>query len=200
MPNQSSARQRLAALMDRRRVDLGLTWQRVSERGDVSLRALHSVRSGDNAIRALTQAAIEKGLGWRSGSIETILGGGDPVPTDSPPAPVSQAALDIASLTEGFDPDAVAALGDQILQTVQARRDELGPGGKLTGAMIFSDARSAAIWDYLAAGPEHLGFDDRSIAKWVATDRLVVVPMLRRQTDRQAGLIAQYAGMSQAPS
>jgi hypothetical protein len=77
---QSEARKRLAQIMDARRLELGLTWQDVAEQGDVSLRALSNARAGDNEIRALTRAGIEKGLRWPQGTVTVILAGGEPAP------------------------------------------------------------------------------------------------------------------------
>ena len=80
MTTQPSARARLAALMDERRLELRLTWQDVADRGGISLRALANARTGDAEIRPLTQAGIEGGLQWERGSVARILAGGDPVP------------------------------------------------------------------------------------------------------------------------
>ena len=78
------ARQRLARLMDERRRDLRLRWQDVAEAGGISLKTLHSVRTGEAGIAPLTERGIEAGLRWEGGTVEIILGGGDPVP--APPA------------------------------------------------------------------------------------------------------------------
>jgi hypothetical protein len=76
MPTQPEERRRLAALMDERRLELGLRWQEVASAGGISLRALNNARTGDREIRPLTRRGIERGLRWAPGSIERILSGG----------------------------------------------------------------------------------------------------------------------------
>ena len=81
MPTTAPAnRERLAKLMDDRRRELRLNWQQVSELGGIPIKTLHAVRTGTRAIRDTTQSAIEDGLRWERGSVEVILGGGDPAP------------------------------------------------------------------------------------------------------------------------
>jgi hypothetical protein len=80
MPTGPEARRRLGALMEQRRLELGLRWQDVAETGGVSLKALHSARTGNASIRPLTQQAIENGLRWEHGSIQRVLDDADPIP------------------------------------------------------------------------------------------------------------------------
>ena len=80
MPTETAARERLAALMEDRRLELRLTWQQVAAAGGLSLKALHSIRGGTSDMRLLTRRAIEEGLRWEPGSVGIVLGGGDPVP------------------------------------------------------------------------------------------------------------------------
>jgi hypothetical protein len=83
MPIAPEARQRLARLMDDRRRDLRLRWQDVAKAGGISLKTLHSVRTGEAGIAPLTESGIEDGLRWEAGSVATILAGGDPLPLDA---------------------------------------------------------------------------------------------------------------------
>ncbi len=78
------ARARLAGLMDKRRLELRLTWREVAEAGGVSYEALRATRNGKGDIRPLTQAGIEKAFRWEQGSITRILNGGGPVPLEQP--------------------------------------------------------------------------------------------------------------------
>ena len=73
-------RQRLADLMERRRLDLDLRWEDVSRNGGVSLNTLFRARNGSADILPLTGRKIDKGLRWQPGSIDAILDGGDPTP------------------------------------------------------------------------------------------------------------------------
>jgi hypothetical protein len=74
------ARERLAEFMDRRRIDLRLTWREVADAGGISYEALRAARNGVGDIRSLTQAGVEDGLQWEHGSVARILAGGDPTP------------------------------------------------------------------------------------------------------------------------
>jgi hypothetical protein len=82
MPTQPEERRQLAALMDERRLELGMRWQEVADAGGVSLRALNNARTGDREIRPLTRHGIEKGLRWEPGSIQRILSGSREMPGD----------------------------------------------------------------------------------------------------------------------
>jgi hypothetical protein len=96
MPEQTQARQRLAAAMDERRLELGMRWQDVAAAGGVSLRAINNARTGDKDIRPLTRHGIEKGLEWAPGTIGRILSGRraprEPLP-EAPPLAHEDAAL-----------------------------------------------------------------------------------------------------------
>ena len=81
MPRKPSPSERLAELMELRRTELGMEWLDVAKRGNISTEAIRQARKG-KTIRPLTQAAIERGLGWRQGSYQAVLAGGDPVPVD----------------------------------------------------------------------------------------------------------------------
>src|ERR1017187_678062 len=83
MPISPEARQRLRDLIDHRRLELRLRWQDVATAGGISLKALHSVRTGNAGIAAPTRGGIEDGLRWQSGSVDSILEGGDPTPLGS---------------------------------------------------------------------------------------------------------------------
>jgi hypothetical protein len=86
MPRKPSAKNvvRLADLMERRCVQLHLTWTQVAERGGTTTESIRQARNG-KTMRALTQYAIERGLAWQQGSMQAILNGGDPVPIDVEP-------------------------------------------------------------------------------------------------------------------
>ncbi len=127
MASQSEARQRLAELMDKRRLELRLTWQEVAEHGAVSLRALANARTGDSEIRPLTQAGIEAGLSWESGSVGIILAGGDPVPLADAGAlrgvPAAPARRDI-DFTAGIPEEELAPFLEEVTQEAyRALRD-----------------------------------------------------------------------------
>lgn len=72
------ARERLAEHMEDRRVELRLRWSDVAKAAGVTTETLRQVRYGNSAIQPLTRRAIEEGLRWGRGSVQTILAGGEP--------------------------------------------------------------------------------------------------------------------------
>lgn len=91
MPARTPARQRLADLMERRRLDLGLTWREVAEAGSISYEVIRAIRHGNGQIRPLSGRGIEVGLKWEAGSVQAVLGDGDPTPVPAGPAPLPAA-------------------------------------------------------------------------------------------------------------
>jgi len=70
-------RQRLAALMNRSRLEQRMQWKDVVERGEISEPTLRRVRNKPEST--LTEAAkirIEDGLGWTPGDVDKVLAGG----------------------------------------------------------------------------------------------------------------------------
>jgi transcriptional regulator with XRE-family HTH domain len=92
------ARLRLAQYMDDRRADLRLTWAEVARAAGINRETLRQIRSGTSDIRALTRRAVEDALRWESGSIRTILAGGDPTPLDAEPERPKRPADEIGEL------------------------------------------------------------------------------------------------------
>jgi len=80
MPEQTRQRARLNALMEDRRLELRMRWRDVATSAGITYETLRAVRRGGQEIRDLTKRAIEDGLLWERGSVDTILKGGDPVP------------------------------------------------------------------------------------------------------------------------
>jgi hypothetical protein len=85
MPTVRNDRARLAALMNERRVDLGLRWADVAALGGISAETLRAVRRDPGPLRDLTKAGIENGLQWQRGSVDRILAGGEPASRDPEP-------------------------------------------------------------------------------------------------------------------
>jgi hypothetical protein len=139
MPLTPEARQRLAGAMDARRRELRLRWQDVAKAGGISLKTLHSVRTGSSGIAALTERGIEDGLQWAGGSVRAIAAGGDPAPRSVSPPEGRLPILD--------DPDE-----EGLLPYLQGVRDVLAAavarhGTGFTGAQAFADPREAMWWD-----------------------------------------------------
>ena len=134
MPITKAARQQLAAEMDKRRLELRLTWHEVAERGGISLRALSSARIGPGNIRPLTRRRIDQGLRWLEGAgVDNLLTGRDPVPLDSP---------ELAPF--------LAAVEQQVKDAEDAEGKVARAAGRdprpLPGEKIFRDPRDIALW------------------------------------------------------
>lgn len=77
--------ERLDALMDRRRLDLGHNWKAIIDDAGVSYQTLSQLRKG-RPVADVTVARVEQALRWAPGSIQDILDGGNPTPA-APPEP-----------------------------------------------------------------------------------------------------------------
>lgn len=66
--------------MERQRLVLRITWRQVAERADLSIAGLGAIRRGERNPSALARARIEHALEWETGSIESVLAGGEPTP------------------------------------------------------------------------------------------------------------------------
>jgi len=126
VPITPEARQRLAGRMEDRRIELRLRWQDVAEAGGLSLKTLHSVRTGSAGIAPLTERGIDQGLQWESGSVRSIIGGGEPRPaqrgTSKPVSPLAAELLDEPGI-ERYRP-AVNAERDGLAEAREESEDE----------------------------------------------------------------------------
>src|SRR5690606_40483070 len=82
MTPMTPAAQRLDALIDKRRLELGLRWKGIAERAGITHQTLLQLRKGE-PVSDLTVARTEQALQWQNGSIQRILEGGDPLPAPS---------------------------------------------------------------------------------------------------------------------
>lgn len=110
---------RLDALMDTRRLELGLRWKGVVERAGITHQTLLQLRKGQ-PVADLTIARVEQALEWAPGSIAQIAEGGDPIPLP-PPSPEPENAprsgrYRPVQVPEGLDPD------DEDVQRIQAMK------------------------------------------------------------------------------
>ena len=145
MPARPAARQRLADLMERRRLDLGLTWREVAEAGNISYEVIRAIRNGNGQIRPLSKRGIEVGLHWAGGSVQDILDGADPVPLSAGAAPDAAAPESVPEPAEAAE-DA----GDAVVTFLRARQGEPGVWAELrdylAAAGLFTDPAEARAW------------------------------------------------------
>lgn len=80
---RAPARARLATLMDARRRELRLTWDKVATGAGIHRETLRQIRHGTGDLRPLTITGLEDVLSWAHGSIDAIIEGGDPTPLDA---------------------------------------------------------------------------------------------------------------------
>ncbi len=77
MDDAGESHTRLADAIEKRRLDLDLTWKELAELAGISTTTLENIRRG-RLPRARTRRRIEDALGWEHGSINAVLGGGQP--------------------------------------------------------------------------------------------------------------------------
>ena len=73
---------RLDTAMNRRRIELGLSWRDVAADSGISYETLRAVSRGANTPGPLTKRGIETALRWRTGSIDAVLEGGASAPLE----------------------------------------------------------------------------------------------------------------------
>jgi transcriptional regulator with XRE-family HTH domain len=125
---------RLDGVMNRRRVELRLTWRQLATRAGVSYETLRAIRKGESAGGELSKANIEQALLWGQGSIASVEAGGDPLPLQEAaehPAPTAAEEVDprseaimtiLADLPPRVQADVMRRLGDRL---PAALRDEV---------------------------------------------------------------------------
>jgi hypothetical protein len=75
---------RLSIVLNRRRVELGMSWNEVSDKSRISIAHLRRVRAGKSPVTELVARGLETTLSWTPGSISKILEGGDPEEVQAP--------------------------------------------------------------------------------------------------------------------
>lgn len=78
------ARRRDAA-MNRRRLELGLTWRQVATATETSYETLRAIRKGETGGGELSLRNIERGLRWAPGAFAAIDAGREPEPFTGAP-------------------------------------------------------------------------------------------------------------------
>lgn len=112
---------RLADLMDQRRLDLDLDWNEVAEAAKISDATLRAVRNGRTQPSPRTIRGIERALRWEHGSFQSVLDDGDPVPAgtrrpagsareDDQAAEDRLRAAEMAVIASGLSPETKEAL------------------------------------------------------------------------------------------
>lgn len=109
---------RLDALMNARRLHLGMDWQDVADAAGIRTQTLRVVRQGGNPPSDKTKYGLETALQWQPGSVDAVLSGGDPTPLEGQ---AEQAVTDSAATQA----EAAAALLRALPPDVQKRTLEI---------------------------------------------------------------------------
>lgn len=132
-----SHHERLASLMNDRRLELDMKWDEVAAAARIKPPTLRAIRNGMNRPSDLTARGLDRALDWEPGSVEAILAGGEPTPMQ-PQLRVSQVRLtapappplpvptDDELRASGLAPETVEALLDmrRHVERLVAKRDE----------------------------------------------------------------------------
>ena len=149
MPARSAARQRLADLMESRRLDLGLTWREVAEAGNISYEVIRAIRHGNGQIRPLSKRGIEVGLKWEPGSVQAVLDGRDPVPLANATGSI-ELAPPVPEPPREADAEPAEDVADAVVTVLNARRGEPGVWAEmrdyLSAVGVLDDAAEARAW------------------------------------------------------
>jgi transcriptional regulator with XRE-family HTH domain len=107
------ARERLAAAMNRRRLDLGIRWREVAQRAGMTEQNLIKIRKGVTNLTEDAGAAIERALRWQAGSVAAVIMGDEPVESHAPDRPTR--------------PGIENATPEQLVEMRQIVEDVMGP-------------------------------------------------------------------------
>lgn len=76
--------ERLDAAMAARADELGMGWVDIADEAGIRVETLRSLRRGNNQPSRTTKRKLDRALGWKLGSIDAVLAGGDPTPLQEP--------------------------------------------------------------------------------------------------------------------
>lgn len=113
--------------MEERRIELGMSWRVVARRAGVAYETVRAARAGEGGISPLTAGRLDRALQWRVGSVERILGGGDPLPDSYVPLDEDEEGT-----WASFSPEErrIARAFIETLRRSAAERDRDRNGGK----------------------------------------------------------------------
>ncbi|MEU1240085.1 helix-turn-helix transcriptional regulator [Micromonospora parva] len=118
MPNmdEQDGRRRLAEIIKTRRLERGLSTSRAAQAAGIDRATWSTAESGTRRTSEHNWAGIERALGWTTGSIAAILGGGDPTP-------VNDEAVDEEIELVRTDPKLTDDVRERIIALILKRRE-----------------------------------------------------------------------------
>jgi hypothetical protein len=174
MAARPAERDRLAALMEDRRLELGLTWKEVADAGELSYEVIRAVRNGSSTIRQLTKRGITKALLWTPDSVDRILDGRDPMA--SPGSPGYEPAAGEWD-TSGVSEAEIKAEAEGILTAASAV--ERATGRPATPEELFPGSSRADKWE------RYVWADDGPAAE--RAEDIATARAIRRARGRRSG-------------
>jgi len=118
--------ERLDAAIGDRRLQRGISWTTLATQVGVSESALRNIRRGRNLPSDLTKHRLEEALAWAPGSIDAILGGGEPTTRDELqdryPNTYNQGYQLAQNLDQGTLAAILRSIDNQMLLTELSRR------------------------------------------------------------------------------
>lgn len=175
MGTMNTTAQRLDALMDQRRLELGLRWKQVTTRADITHQTLLQLRKGAE-VSDLTVANVERALEWQPGSIERIRSGREPeraAAPDADPQPASAPTWD----EEIVGPEGVVDEGEVLMW-----RDT--STGRLYRLADASDTRFHAEYEFPPAWAPDQAID--GLRRMLAMHRAIIGEMDREMDRKRA--------------
>lgn len=130
-----SHHERLAGLMDERRLELDMKWEEVAAAAGIKPPTLRAIRNGTNHPSPLTMRGIDRALRWEPGSVDAVLAGGTPTVRERAPAGPGYETAEAGPMAvptdeelraTGLQPETVEALLDmrRHVERLVAKRDE----------------------------------------------------------------------------
>jgi len=78
-----ASRERLGTAVAARRRHLGMSVPEAARRSGLDRETWRHLEAGTRTLRSYNHSRVERALNWAPGSVEAILGGGDPTVTDA---------------------------------------------------------------------------------------------------------------------
>jgi transcriptional regulator with XRE-family HTH domain len=123
MRNMNDPKDRLAAAVRRRRLELGLSERQAAERAEVARNTWSSMEAGKRQTAEHRYAGIERALDWEPGSIDAILSGRQPTARSTGDTQAIERQRDEEIELVANDPDLDNEMKMQIIKLIYERRE-----------------------------------------------------------------------------
>ena len=117
------AHRRLDRVMDERRVELRMSWRDVAQAAGISEAALRTIRRGRHDPKDLTAAHIEDALQWPTGTLRSVLDGGNDQVREEERLDAQEIREALQAATELTDPEEMRAALLDLLSRMSSETD-----------------------------------------------------------------------------